>query len=224
MPFGGIFPPTDTSIPYWDALVDTGDGGVPAGSFGYGEGETFMINPWDVVVLNGKPLPGVCKVKAIGKLTIDRKKPAGRDGLTITSQGYDPGNVDIEILLWTWKQWKEMVTAAVTLWARPRRGGQVKALDIFHPGLALWAIRSVVIECVSIPEPGPVPQSMVVRLKAVEHLPPDQKNKTKTMKASGNVAVDKNIARKQKNAGGDPPSVKSVGPRGEEKDTTPGST
>lgn len=218
------------NVPYWDALVDIGDEGsgdatapgVPAGSFGYGEGDTFMKNPWDVVNLNGKPLPGLCKVKAIGKLTIDRKKPPGADGLTITSQGYDPGNVDIEILLWTWAQWKEMVQAAVTLWARPRRGGQIKALDISHPALSLWGIRSVVIEGVSIPEPGSIPQSMVVRLKAVEHLPPDQKNKTKTVKASGNVAVDKHIER-SKNHGGEPPSVTDTGPTGAKKDKSPGS-
>lgn len=213
IPFSGLLQAAPAPIDYWD---DNGGGTVL-----YGEGPTFASNPWDCVFLNGNPIPGLCKIKASPTVKFDPKKPGGVDGLTITKQGYLPGPVEIEVVLWTQEQWEFFQSIADEIWIKPRRAGTLKAIDISHPGTDLWKIKSVVVQGVSVPEDGPIPQSKVIRIKAVEFLPPG-KTVTKTVKASGKVPVDKKIDR-AKNAGGESPGKTDTSPRGAKKDNKPGS-
>lgn len=216
IPFSGLLQAPPAPIDYWD---DNGGGTVL-----YGEGPTFAQNPWDVVFLNGDPLPGLCKVKATPTVKFDTKKPGGVDGLTITGQGYLPGPVDIEVVLWTQEQWEFFQAIADKIWIKPRRGQSLKAIDISHPGTDLWKIKSVVVQGVSVPEDGPIPQSKVIRIKAVEFIPPNTKTKTKTVKDKAPVhKIIQAGSPGSKNAGGKSPGETDTSPRGAKKDTSPGS-
>lgn len=211
-------PPPPQPIDYWDDNngAKTKDGK----DILFGEGPTFSDNPWDIVFLNGEPMPGLCSVKAEPTIHFDKKKPGGVDGLTITGQGYIPGPVQIQVMLWTADQWEFFQAIAAKIWTKPQRGGVQRAIDIKHPGTDLWRINAIVIEGVSVPEDGPVPQSKIIRIKAVQFLAPS-KTKTATVKASGKVPVDKHIDR-AKNSGGKSPGETDTGPTGAAKDTSPG--
>jgi hypothetical protein len=212
--------PPPSPIDFWDpngGAVDRAGNPIL-----YGEGPTFSDNPWDLIFLNGDPCPGICSVKAEPTIHFDKKKPGGVDGLTITTQGYIPGPVQVQIMLWTAEQWEFFQAIANKIWIKPKRGGQVKAIDISHPATDLWQIKSIVVEGVSVPEDGPVPQSKIVRIKAVEFLPPE-KTRTATVKQAGKVAVDKHVDRAKNAQGTKSPGESETGPTGAKKDTTPGS-
>lgn len=208
---GVLFTPPRGPIPFWEpqtvASSLTDDSPTPNG-----EGPTYMDNPWDTVLFNGKKLPGVCRVKALPTLRFDKKKPGGSDGLTLTSQGYLPGPVEIEVTLYTADQWTIFQALASEIWNKPTRGGKAKPIDISHPGTDLWGIKSIVIEGVSVPESGPAPQSMVIKIKGFEFLPPTGKA-TNTPKASGKLPVKKEL-RRETNAGGQSPGQNQTGPTG----------
>ena len=204
-------PPPKPPIDFWDPSNSRVDSrGKP---IFYGEGPAFSDNPWDIVFLNGQPMPGLCKIKAEPVVHFDKKKPGGVDGLTITAQGYIPGAVQIEVLLWTEEQWEFFQAISDTIWTKPKRGGVIKAIDLSAPGTDLWGIKSIVVEGVSVPEEGPVPQSRIIRIKAVEFVPPG-KTKTNTVKSAGKVPVDKHIDRAA-NAGGKSPGENQTGPTGQ---------
>jgi len=212
--------PPPGPIDFWDPK--SLDATTAGGDVGLAENPTFMSNPWDVVFLNGEPCPGLCRVKAEPTIHFDKKKPGGVDGLTITTQGYIPGPVQIEILLWTPEQWEFFQAVADRIWTKPKRGGTVKAIDISHPATDLWRIKSIVVEGVSVPEDGPVPQSKIVRIKAVEFLPPE-KTRTATIKAAGKPKRDKHFITEKNAEGAKSPGESETGPAGAKKDTTPGS-
>ena len=219
IPLGALLKPLPTPIPYWDVAPEPSaaqKANDEEPQIRFGDGPTYSDNIWDTVFFNGKKLPGVCKVKALPTIRFDKKKPGGADGIALTSQGYLPGPVEIEVLLYTADQWSVFQGLASDIWVKPIRGGKARPIDISHPGTDLWGIKSIVIEGVSVPEQGPVPQSMVIKIKGFEFLPPTGKTHVNTPKASGKVPVDKHIAR-EKNAGGKSPGETDTGPTGVKK-------
>jgi hypothetical protein len=88
------------------------------GTKGY-EGPDYAPNPHDTIVLGGKQLPGVCKVKALPTQEYGREKTPGRDGAAIILQGYLPGPIDIECLMWTPSQWVIFQDILASVWVRP---------------------------------------------------------------------------------------------------------
>lgn len=150
-----------------------------------GTGPTFLSNPWDFAVFNHSQLPGFWKVHGLPTLAIDKKKHAGTDGLAITANGYIPGPVEIEGLLWTPDQWANMQAIAPSIWRRPTKDAGHKfpvalAATIEHPALALWGISKFVVVGVSPPEPGSIRQSMMIKIKGIEFVPLDKTTRTKT--------------------------------------------
>lgn len=203
-------------IDYWDPNNGIEDrGGEP---ILYGEGPSYSGNPWEVVFLAGVPVPGLCKVKAAPTIKFDKKKPTGENGLTITGQGYLPGPVEIEVMIWTAQQWTFFQEIADLIWVQPKRGGFRTAIDIRYPGTDLWKITSVVVEGVSVPEDGPVPQSKVIKIKAFEFLPPTGPA-TQTPKASrtkGYKEAEEFKDHPPNNAAGGPsPGVTGTSPNGQ---------
>jgi len=220
--------PPQAAIDFWDPPPDGAPkGGQNAGAVVlYGEGPAFSDNPWDVIFFNSQPVPGICKVKSKQKYLFDKKKPGGSNGLTVTGQGYLPGPVTIEVMLWTQEQWEFFQAIADSIWVKPVRGGTIRPIDVSHPGLDLWRIKAIVIEGVSVPEEGPVPQSKIINIEAVQFLPPSTKTRTATPKSSGAIPSQPELQMKggPKNGhGGKSPGETDTGPRGPAKDTSPGS-
>lgn len=217
IPFSGLI---RQWIPFWDTPLENNAADAEGGG---GIGLLYQENPWDTLFLKGVQIPGKCTVKALPTIKFDEKKPPGHDGLTITAQGYIPGPVDIEILLWTAKQWTTYQEVRGQLWTTPRRGGQIKAMDIRSPATDDAQIKSIVIKGWSLPEAGSVFGTMVVKIKAVEFLPSDKKTKTHTV-AKSDVEMDERLSSKEaKNAGGESPGKTDTSPRGAKKDKKPGS-
>jgi hypothetical protein len=218
------------AIPYWDPIV--GFDGVNIGNltksgdlFGYGDGPVIAENPWDTVIINGNSLPGLCKIKGLPTLAFDKKKGNGVDGATITVHGYLPGPIDIEVLMWTSPQFDKFLTLVSQIWRKPNKKSKLDDLwvRISHPGLDVWGINQVVILGVSVPEDGPVPQSKIIKIKAIEYVPIVKGTQVKTAKGGQKIDAPLDIhfdpaksVLKLK-----PPSFTSVGPLGEPKNLTP---
>jgi hypothetical protein len=192
------------AIPFWDSnLTD--------------EGPTFSEDAWDSVFIGGEQLPGICSVKGQPTLAFDKKKAGGVDGATITVNGYLPGPIEIEVLLWTGAQLVEMELLTPKIWRKPNKKTDAKELarPVSHPAFALWGITDVVVLGVSVPERGPVEGSKVIKIKCVEYVPVVQQPKTKTARGSSNVKLVKQLA--PKNQAGEPPSKTDIHPGGKAK-------
>lgn len=200
------------------------------------EGPTFALDPWDLVTI-GDPLPGVCEVKGIAQLELDKKKQKGTNGLTLTVTGYQPSPFEVSVVTWTEEQ-KEFLEAWIEKWwLTPRRerpqfvatkkkdGTTVRtknrapmvAVDIDHPALQMLGIISCTIQGISIPEAGPFEGSKIIKIKVVEHVAPDGKNVVKTAKGSAtNVRLATRLQPKAKAETPEPPSSdrKQLGPDG----------
>jgi hypothetical protein len=150
-----------------------------------GEGPTFMPNPWDVAWFNGNALPGKWSVQGLPTLAVDKKKHQGVDGAAITVQGYVPGPIEIEGLIWTRDQWEFFQVFAPGIWRKPLKKAKLAtlAVTIEHPGLALWGISKFVVIGVSPPTDGPIKQSKIIKIKGLEYVATDAVTRTKTASA-----------------------------------------
>lgn len=183
------------SIPFWDdyrVFAET-NGIVTSSNF---EGPTFSANQWDVVILDGKKLPGICKAHGQPTLGIDKKGSKGRDGLVFTVNGYVPGPIEIESKIWTpdqWLKWQEIIPS---IWRRPTTGsvkGSALAISIYYPSFDFAGITQVIIVGLAPPEKGDIPQSMIIKLKALEYLPPGAVNTGNVKPKPNHPPVDKRI-------------------------------
>jgi hypothetical protein len=191
-------------IPFWDPNPNTA------------EGPTYALDVWDTAFVGGVQLPGVCSVKGTPTLAFDKKKAGGVDGATITINGYLPGAVDLECLIWTAAQWAVMEEIAPKLWRKPNKKTSIKelALSISHPGFALWGISAAVVLGVSVPERGSIDGSKVIKFKCVEYVPTEAKSKTKTAKAAGVVPLAPQLNQPAANEAGPPPHKTDIHPGG----------
>lgn len=180
-----------------------------------GEGPTFMPNPWDQAFFNGNPLPGKWTVQGLPTLAVDKKKHAGVDGAAITVQGYVPGPIEIEGLIWTRAQWNIFQVHAPNIWRKPTKKAKLStlAVTIDHPGLALWGIAKFVVIGVSPPTDGPIKQSKLIKIKGLEYIALDGVTRTKT--ASAPIVPLATPLRPEKNSSlNRPPSATDTGVHG----------
>jgi hypothetical protein len=157
------------AIPFW---------GPSGGDFG----PTFMTNEWDVAWFNGQPLPGKWSVSGFPTLAVDKKKHAGVDGASITVQGYVPGPVELEGLIWTDEQWQFFQALTPDIWRKPTKKALLAtlAVDVTHHGLTTWGISKFVVVGVAPPVDGPVKFSKVFKIKGIEYVPLDATTRTQT--------------------------------------------
>lgn len=85
------------------------------------EGPTFSEDPFDVVFIGGDPLPGVCEVKGIAQLEIDKKKVKGTNGHTITVTGFQPGPFEVTVTVWTSEQDEFLQAWLDKFWIGPQK-------------------------------------------------------------------------------------------------------
>ena len=181
-------------------------------------GATFADDPWDIVELGGDPLPGICEVKGLAQLELDKKKQKGTNGLTLTVTGYQPGPFEITCTVWTQEQWEFLLAWIQKFWIQPQlaraefsevnkrtsstedgkpiykkvkvknRAPQV-ALDVRHPALEAIGIMACTIQGISMPESTSAEGFKMVRIKVVEHKPSGKVTVVKTAKGSSSGNV-----------------------------------
>ncbi len=203
------------SIGFWD-VSDLSNAQIQgqAQAFIGGNGPDHSSNPWDTVFIGGAQLPGVCKVSGLPTLKIDQKKKGGSDAITFTATGYLPGPIEVECMIWTTSQWSIMQDIASKIWRKPNKKAKAAELaqQISHPGLALWGVNQVIVQGVSTPTPGPLPQSMVIKIKCLEYVPPNAKDQTKTAKSG--PSFPENSPKFPASNFAEKPSAKPPGPEG----------
>lgn len=212
-------------VPYWDSqqAMDPKGNFRPVDAAGnpqvfdglgqlvfYGEGPTYLQSEWETIFFDDVQLPGLCEVDGAVQLKIDKKKPPGSDGIELTSTGLLPGPVDITLTLWTLNQWLEFQKKKPLIWVSPDRGWPVPAVAVSHPAFNLWDINLIVIENVSVPKRGPIPQTIVIKLRCQHWVKPTNKNRTATVKSPTSVIEGKRTSSAQLTA----PSKTDTGPRG----------
>jgi hypothetical protein len=113
--------------------------------------------PWDTAVLAGIQLPGYCAVRSPGKVRkMERLSGPGYDSEELQDAGAENAEVAITCYLWMADhliQWRQVLRAI------EQNGGtraSPKALDVYHPGLAISGITSLYIYQVSMLEPSQV--------------------------------------------------------------------
>jgi hypothetical protein len=224
------------SVPYWSTTTR-----------GF-EGPDYAPNRHDTVRLKGMYLPGICKIKALPTREYDREKAPGRDGATIIMQGYLPGPIDIEVLLWMpihFELWEGIVDK---LWGAPgklapgaakkqtaasiedaAKLAEERAIEISHPATDVMKIHRVVITGISLPEPGPQPQSRVVNIKCLEFVPSPTAQQTAVVKGTDSALPETSALYQHtpKNAGGTgagpSPGLTDGGPHGPPRSRNRGS-
>lgn len=187
------------------------------------EGENFSLDPWDVVFIGGDPLPGICEVKGIAQLEVDKKKAKGSHGSTITVTGYLPSPFEVTVTVWTEDQ-KDFLEAWITkFWINPQKeppkpkGQPQVSLALDHPACAMLGIDTCIVLGISMLEDGSFEGSKVIRIKLMDGRVTEKKNVTKTAEGSrNNVPIDKALQEKQKSAVPPKPSAEraDLGPKG----------
>lgn len=108
---------------------------------------------WDTLLLGGVIVPGIPRLKVPRKMALDKKKSKAASGATITFQGYEAVDVDIEVRIWTplqWQQWQELMSQI-----EPRPSKTFDSVAIDHPATTQRGITSVYIEQVEGPDLSP---------------------------------------------------------------------
>lgn len=202
--------------------------GAPFWGGGAPEGSTFSPEPWDIVFIGGDPLPGICEVKGIAQLEIDKKKAKGSNGSTITVTGYQPGPFEVAVTVWTPAQWDFLQDWIDKFWIAPQKAAATAslpkgkkpppvALDIAHPACDAVGIVSCIVQGISMPESGGGEGMKVVRIKLFDGRVNEKKSVTKTAKGSANnVKLAKELRPAAKTDTPAPPSTEraDLGPKG----------
>ena len=173
-------------------------------------GDLFSSNPWDVVKVNGTPLPGIWTATATPSLQLDVQKPNGYDGAALVEKGYVPAGITITGQLWTPAQWAHFQELIPTFWRAPNKWAlnDVKkqtaqivpaqlSVTIYHPGLAPLGIGSMVIYQMTPPEDTDQKGVKQIKLLARQYIPVPQKRQTANRKINGIGSKDRTVQAAQ---------------------------
>ncbi len=179
--------------PFWD-VVNWDEKQNPYGI----SGELISSNPWDVVKINGSPLPGRWTATATPALQLDVQKPNGYDGAALVEKGYVPAGITITGLIWTPDQWARFQEMIPTFWRQANKWavndakkqqaqivGQQLAVSISYPGLAPLAIGSMVIYQLTPPEETDQAGVKQIKMLARQYVPQPQKRRSAVRKVQG---------------------------------------
>jgi hypothetical protein len=170
------------AIPFWDQFPDT-----------WVMGPDYDPNPWGSVTIGNIVLPGICEVTGAATHRIDVQKANGVDGGTLIERGYQPGEFDIDMKIWTPKHWALWLETRPSLFRRLSKvdlndakkktatAAQIEAtaraaLPIAHPALADAEITACLVKSITLPRPGPEAGTKIITIKCVQYIPPAPKN------------------------------------------------
>jgi hypothetical protein len=150
------------------------------------EGPTYLVNidsQWSYLYL-GIPstqpyTPGKLTITEASKWRdVDKKKAAGNDGARISIHGIEPSLVEMELLIWTPEQLRQLANLWPILFPAAYKGAP-PAYDVDHPLLRIHGVKAIQF----VKGSGPYVDAKGIgtfRMTAWEFLQPSKKNETKT--------------------------------------------
>lgn len=143
------------------------------------DGPTYAANEWDYIALgNSSFTPGICRVTLKKERDKQKKKPVGSDGARITFHGVDPAEFDVELVIWTPEQLRQLAILWPTLFPRANKGAP-PVFDVHHPLFSIHDVKSCQFSGASGPDIGP-DRKGVFKMQAVEFIKPSKKKATST--------------------------------------------
>lgn len=141
-------------------------------------------NAWEVLMLDGKRVPGVVTVGTHKPSSLDKKKPKGGKKAVVVDTGEHPVEFEIKVELQpgtlipeegttevqheTQNELDDFHAQIMPSIHKRNKGGVLQPITIAHPQAALWNVGQVMIGDVSIPSPAPG-GSVIVSIKATEY-------------------------------------------------------
>jgi hypothetical protein len=136
---------------------------------------------WDIVRIDDTPLPGLCTCEVEPSRDIENTKEKGKDGRSLTDNGYAGSPVNIGIMIWRNDQLKALFDIMPKM--HPRKPGGVSApLNLYHPAAALMGINVIAVQKIRIPTPED-DGILRVQVSAIEWFPETQIKSTNAKKA-----------------------------------------
>lgn len=132
--------------------------------------------------------PGKATVHVRKARDVDKKKAAGNDGARVAIHGADLAAAEIELLIWTPEQLRQLNNLWPILFP-PNYKGSPPAYDVQHPKLSLHHVKALQF----IGGDGPEIDGQgrgVFRMTAIEFAKPGTKNATKTEVAALGSLLD----------------------------------
>ena len=175
------------SFDFWmQPVLQAGDGTYYTPGF---EGPTYMSNPDSIVTIGGGSapsaaagqvfaLPGLCTVHCTKEYAVDKKKPVGSNGARVTVHGVDAAEIEIECLIWTPEQLRQLRN----IWAIifPGNKGSQQARDVSHPTFTQHGVKSMIVTRGRGPDRGSIVNSRIFTISGVEFIQPQTSNATTT--------------------------------------------
>lgn len=152
------------------------------------DGATYATSAWDKVYIglptSGQPYtPGIAKVRVEKFRDVDKKKSAGSDGARITIHGVEPAQVEIELMIWTPEQFRQLTTLWSALFPAAYKGAP-PAYSVQHPAFTSGLYSISTLQFVKLEGPDISPDGRALfRLKAWEFLKPGTQSATVTAAA-----------------------------------------
>jgi hypothetical protein len=166
-------------------------------------GDLISSDKWDVVKINGTPLPGIWTATATQSLQLDVQKPNGYDGAALIEKGYVPAGITMTGKLWTPEQWAHFQEMIPTFWRAPNKwavndtkkqtgqiAGEQLSLTIDYPGLVSLGIGKMVIYQMGPPEESGESGVRQIKMLARQYIPVPQKQNSAVKKVNGSGSVD----------------------------------
>lgn len=167
------------SFDFWaQPVIQASDGTYFCPGF---EGDTFAKNPENLVKFGGGSapfasagqdlvLPGICTVHCDKEYASDKKKPVGSNGARRTMHGVDDADIEIECLIWTPEQLRQLRNIWPILF--PGNKGAQQARDVSHPTFTLHGVKSMLVLRGRGPDRGPVVNSRIFTITGAEFTKP----------------------------------------------------
>ncbi len=123
---------------------------------------------WDTVVLAGIRMPGIASVQPSTSRNLDIKPSKGKDGPTITDNGYNAAPVAISLTIHNREDWKKIQEIFPKIIHPRKKGGERQPVDIFHPVTSFLGISQIYIRGI---KPKMSNQVLTIDLDCVEWFP-----------------------------------------------------
>jgi hypothetical protein len=196
------------SVVFWDNSQAVAGDLIGPGA----EGPLYASNEWDTCRIQGMHLPGIVDVVVNSKpRRTHQRKSNGSDGSTPTFRGLDPAKLTVRIVIWTPDQLSLMDAMLPILFPNPNKDvNKLSSLDISHPITQHRGIKSIIVEDIEGPAPGPVRGSKQYTLKCEEYIAVTTKSAVRT--PVGSVAVTPAFQPPPGKNNPKPPSQTDAGP------------
>jgi len=149
---------------------------------------------WDTCQLGKHVLPGLARVSISkpAERKVDVKSPDGKSKATLTIKGWEPAEVEIQLLLWTpihWSAWRTIRTEL----RDPADRAESDPLEIHHPVTYDSGIDSILVKSITGVTEGAIRGTKTVKITGIEWVPQPKTTGSGTPKTSNSQPNRKQI-------------------------------